>query len=358
MGMSNHVARRRFLAGAPVALAVAGCTKSSEPPRGPSPDAPREGAIPLPPPKVAATAMPRRPLGKTGVDVSLVGLGGFHIGMPKEEAESIRIIRTAIDRGVTFMDNCWDYNEGQSEARMGKALRDGYRQKVVLMTKLDGRTKKAAAEQLEQSLRRLQTDVIDLVQIHEVIRPNDPARCFSEGGCIEALVDARRAGKLRFVGFTGHKDPDIHLAMLKAADDHAFHFDTVQLPLNVMDPHYRSFEKMVVPVLLEKGIAVLGMKPLGSGQILDSKAVSAVECLHYAMSLPTSTVITGCDSMGVLEQAISAALTFRPMTQEAVARLLARTRPFATAGKYERFKTSTQYDGTHKHPEWLDSASI
>jgi predicted aldo/keto reductase-like oxidoreductase len=226
------------------------------------------------------------------------------------------------------------------------------------MTKLDGRTKKAATEQLEQSLRRLGTDVIDLVQIHEIIRPDDPARCFAEGGCVEALVAARKAGKLRFIGYTGHKDPDLHLAMLKAADDHAFAFDTVQLPLNVMDAHYRSFEKMVVPVLVQKGIGVLGMKSLGSGLILDSKTVSAVECLHYAMSLPTSVVITGCDTMGVLEQAIAAAISFRPMEPAQSAALLDRTRDAAKDGRFERFKTSTQFDGTHKNPQWLEKASI
>jgi predicted aldo/keto reductase-like oxidoreductase len=356
--MSRPVARRSFIAGASATLALAACKKDSEPPAGPPAEAPREGAVGAPQGPAAASTMPHRPLGKTGMNVSIVGLGGFHVGTVKGEAETIRIIRTAIDSGVTFMDNCWDYNEGRSEERMGKALRDGYREKAFLMTKLDGRTKRAANEQLEQSLRRLQTDVIDLVQIHEVIRPNDPERCFAPGGCIEALVDAQRAGKLRFIGFTGHKDPEIHLAMLKAADDHHFVFDTVQLPLNVMDPHYRSFEKMVVPVLVQKGIGVLGMKSLGSSQILDSKAASATECLHYAMNLPTSTVITGIDSMGVLEQAIQAALTFAPMGPREVAALLDRTKPFALAGKYERFKTSTQYDGTHKHPEWLESASI
>jgi aryl-alcohol dehydrogenase-like predicted oxidoreductase len=301
--------------------------------------------------------MPRRQLGKTGVQVSIVGLGGFHLGVP-EEAESIRIVRSAIDRGVSFMDNCWDYNGGKSEERMGKALGGGYRQKVFLMTKLDGRTKQAAAEQLDQSLKRLRTDAIDLVQIHEVIRPNDPARCFAEGGCVEALLDAKKAGKLRFIGFTGHKDPDIHLAMLKAADDHGFAFDAVQLPLNVMDAHYRSFEKMVLPVLLQKGIGVLGMKSLGDKIILQSKAVTATECLTYAMNLPTSVVITGCDSMGVLDQAIATALAFKPLEPAQVQALLARTKDLAKDGSFERFKTSTMFDGTQQHPQWLEKASI
>lgn len=355
---SIRLPRRSFVAGATVALAACSKKKEDEPPKGPRPGAPREGQVEMPPPPVTAATMPMRPLGKTGVNVSLVGLGGFHIGIPKEDAEGIRIIRTAIDRGVTFLDNCWDYNDGKSEERMGKALKDGYRQKAFLMTKLDGRTKRVAQEQLEQSLRRLGTDVIDLVQIHEVIRPSDPARCFAEGGCIEALIEAKKAGKLRFIGFTGHKDPEIHLAMLKAADEHGFAFDTVQMPLNVMDAHYRSFEKMVLPVLVQKGIGVLGMKSLGSGIILDSKTVTAVECLHYAMNLPTSVVITGCDSMGILEQAVSAALSFTPLKEPEITALLDRTKGAAKDGRFERFKTSTQFDGTTKHPEWLEKASI
>lgn len=235
---------------------------------------------------------------------------------------------------------------------MGKALRDGYRDKAFVMTKIDGRTKGAAAAQIDQSLKRLGTDRIDLVQIHEVIRESDPARCFAEGGCIEALVEAKKAGKLRFIGFTGHKDPSIHLSMLKAADDHGFAFDTVQMPLNVMDAHYRSFGGLVLPVLVKEKIGVLGMKCMGAGKILESKTVSAVECLHYAMNLPTSVVITGCDSMGVLDQAIHAALTFQPLSEGAVAALLDRTAEAARTGKYETFKTSTEHDGTKKHPEW------
>ena len=347
--MTSPLARRSFLA----MVALAACKKSGAPK-----DAPKEGSVEVPPPPVAAATMPVRPLGKTGVNVSIVGLGGYHIGDVKEEAESIRIIRSAIDRGVTFLDNCWDYHEGKSEERMGKALRDGYRDKAFLMTKIDGRTKKAAAEQIEQSLKRLGTDHIDLVQIHEVIRDTDPARSFATGGCIEALAEAKKAGKLRFIGFTGHKDPSIHLAMLKAADDHGFSFDTVQMPLNVMDAHFRSFEKLVLPVLTEKHIGVLGMKSLGAGKIVQTKAVSAIECLHYAMSLPTSVVITGCDSMGVLDQAIQAALSFKPLDEGQIASILDRTKGLAKDGKYETFKTTTEHDGTKKHPEWLESASI
>lgn len=358
----SRLPRRSFLRGATVATVAlaASCSKKKEeePPKGPLPGAPQEGQVPTPPPPVAAASMPTRALGKTGVTVSMLGLGGFHIGMPKEEAESIRIIRSAIDRGVTFMDNCWDYNEGKSEERMGKALKDGYRQKVLLMTKLDGRTKKSATDQLDQSLKRLGTDMIDLVQIHEVIRPGDPQRCFAAGGCIEALLEAKKAGKLRFIGFTGHKDPDIHLAMLKAADEHKLVFDTVQMPLNVMDAHYRSFEKLVLPVLVQKGIGVLGMKSMGSGIILESKTATPVECLHYAMNLPTSVVIAGCDSMGVLDQAIKAALDFKPMEPAQITALLDKTKDAARDGKYERFKTTTMFDGTQKNPHWLEKASI
>ena len=282
--MSTRLPRRTFLGAVGASVALAACKKMSstheEPPKGPRPGAPQEGQVAVPPAPVAAASMPMRQLGKTGVSVSMVGLGGFHIGMPKDEAEGIRIVRSALDHGMNFLDNCWDYNGGKSEERVGKALKDGYRQKAFVMTKLDGRTKRAAAEQLEQSLQRLGVDTIDLVQIHEVIRPTDPARCFAAGGCIEALVEAKKAGKVRFIGFTGHKDPSIHLAMLKAADDHGFAFDTVQMPLNVMDAHYRSFEKMVLPVLVQKGIGVLGMKSMGAGLILDSKAVTAVECLQ------------------------------------------------------------------------------
>ncbi|HEY6463358.1 MAG TPA: aldo/keto reductase [Polyangiaceae bacterium] len=312
----------------------------------------------LPSPSVTAAEMPTRTLGKTGVVVSRVGLGGAHIGKQSDEQESIRIIRTAIDRGMTFLDNSWDYNGGQSEVRMGKALRDGYRQRAFLMTKLDGRTRDAAAAQLEQSLRRLQTDVIDLVQVHEVIRPTDPDRVFAPGGAIEAFVDAKKAGKLRFIGFTGHKDPDIHLAMLAAADRAGFEFDTIQMPLNVMDAHFHSFEKKVLPVARAKGMGILHMKPLGGGFILESKTATALECLRYAMNLPTSVMITGCDGIGILEQAVNAAIHFTPMSDAEVKELLDRTRPAAMDGKYERFKTSDYFDSTAKHPHWLTDATI
>jgi predicted aldo/keto reductase-like oxidoreductase len=299
-----------------------------------------------------AGALPTRTLGRSGEKVSMVGLGGYHIGVP-DEPEAIRIVRTALDNGINFLDNCWDYNDGQSEVRMGKALRDGYRQKAFLMTKIDGRTKKAAAEQLEESLRRLQTDHIDLLQFHEVIRDTDPARVFAEGGGMEAVLEAKKQGKVRYIGFTGHKSPDIHLKMLETAFAHGFTFDAVQMPLNVMDAHYESFEKKVLPVLVKHQIGVLGMKPMGDKIILKSNTASAVECLHYAMNLPTSVVITGCDSMKILQQAIDAARSFQPMSTVEVSSLLAKTAPAAAKGEFERYKTSHDFDATVHNPQWL-----
>jgi predicted aldo/keto reductase-like oxidoreductase len=295
-----------------------------------------------------------RLLGNTGERVSAIGLGGWHLGLPQvDEQLSIRIIRRAIDRGITFMDNSWDYNGGASEIRMGKALRDGYRDKVFLMTKIDGRSKREATRQLDESLRRLQTDRVDLVQHHEVLRFEDPHRIFDPEGANAALVEARAAGKLRYIGFTGHKDPRIHLHMLEVAGEHGFSFDTVQMPLNVMDAHYRSFEKLVLPELVRQNIGVLGMKSIGNGIILKSGTVTAVECLHYALNLPTSVVITGCDSMEVLEQALEAVRKFRPMSASQVRALLAKTKAAASHGEFEPFKTSSIFDSTATHPDWL-----
>jgi aryl-alcohol dehydrogenase-like predicted oxidoreductase len=304
--------------------------------------------------------VPKRKLGSTGVQVSMLGLGGAHIGDKDKltDDEAIALMRDAIAGGITFFDNCWDYNEGKSEERMGKALRDGYRHKVFLMTKLDGRTAKAATAQLEQSLERLQTDIIDLVQVHEVIRMTDPERSFASDGVIGALQAAKKAGKLRFIGFTGHKDPAIHLAMLEAAKKAGFAFDTVQMPLNVMDAHYKSFEKNVLPVLQTRGIGVLGMKSMGSGDILKSGVVKPEECLRYALSLPTSVVITGIDSRAVLEQDLKLARQFVPLTAKEREELLARTAPAAAEGKHELFKTAQKYDGTAKHPHWLEAAKL
>ncbi|MCC5631604.1 aldo/keto reductase [Nostoc sphaeroides CHAB 2801] len=260
-----------------------------------------------------------RVLGSTKEKVSAIGLGGWHIALKHvDEKLGIRIVRTAIDRGITFMDNSWDYNGGVSEIRMGKALRDGYRDKVFLMTKIDGRSKKAAAKQLDESLQRLQVDCIDLVQHHEMLRYEDPHRVFDEEGANAALIEAREAGKLRYIGFTGHKDPHIHLHTLEVAATNGFKFDTAQMPLNVMDAHYRSFAKLVVPELVKQNIGVLGMKSLANGILLRSNTVTPIECLHYALNLPTSVVITGIDSMEILEQTFEAVRTFQPMNDEQV----------------------------------------
>ncbi|HEY4931222.1 MAG TPA: aldo/keto reductase [Terriglobales bacterium] len=299
-----------------------------------------------------ASGIPTRTLGHTGQQVSMLGIGGSHIGNPSQ-AEAIKIIRAAADNGITFMDNCWDYHDGDSEVRMGMALRDGYRQKVFLMTKIDGRDAGTAAEQIDQSLQRLQTDHLDLLQFHEVIRMNDPERIFAPGGGMDAAVKARAAGKVRFIGFTGHKSPQIHKHMLEVADQHQFKFDTVQMPLNVMDAQYESFAQIVLPMLLEKNIGVLGMKPIGAGILLKSGKITAVECLRYALSLPTSVVITGCESMKDLQQALELGRNFQPLTESERAALLTKTAEVAKNGEFEKYKTSTMFDGTTHNPQWL-----
>jgi aryl-alcohol dehydrogenase-like predicted oxidoreductase len=301
----------------------------------------------------AAGRVPQRPLGQTGVSVSAIGLGGFHVGQMRDAEASVRLVRDAVDRGITFLDNCWDYNGGASEIRMGKALRDGYRENVFLMSKIDGRTKDSAALQIDESLQRLQTDHIDLMQFHEIIRMEDPDRIFADGGAIEAMQEAKKAGKVRYIGFTGHKDPTIHLRMLEVGRAHGFRFDTVQMPLNVMDAHFRSFGKQVLPELVKEEIGVLGMKPMGSGVILKSNTVKPIECLQYAMNLPTSVVITGMDKMEILDQALEAARTFKSMNEQEVAALLNKTAQAAASGKFELFKTDNRFDATARNPQWL-----
>lgn len=303
--------------------------------------------------ETTAEEMPYRALGKTGQKVSVIGLGGYHLGMSKlREAEAINLFHAAFDRGINFSDNCWDYNDGESERRVGKALK-GKRDKIFVMTKFDGRTKTSALKQLDESLQRLDTDRVELWQFHENIRMEDPDRFFADGGAAEAMLEAKKAGKVRFLGFTGHKDPSVHLHMLELADKHSFAFDAVQMPLNVMDAHFRSFEKSVLPVLVKKQIGVLGMKSLGDQHILESKTVTPIECLQYALSLPTSVVITGIDSMPVLEQAVQAAKTYASLSKSDIAAMLKKTATAAADGKYEPFKTSTMFDGTAHHPEWL-----
>jgi diketogulonate reductase-like aldo/keto reductase len=295
-----------------------------------------------------------RKLGRTGERVSAIGLGGFHMGRPGlDEQTSIAIMHAAIDRGINFFDNCWDYNNGVSEERMGKALAGGYRSKVFLMTKIDGRTKQACAQQIDQSLQRLQTDHVDLMQFHEVIRLEDPDRIFAEGGAMEAMLEAKKAGKVRYIGFTGHKDPYVHLRMLETARAHDFHFDAVQMPLNVMDAHFRSFGHEVLPVLVREGIAPLGMKCFGDHYILDSNTIKPVEGLHYCLNLPVAVQITGIDSTEVLDQAFEATRTFKPMDAAQVTALLERTRTASLDGKYELYKTSAHFDGTAHKPEML-----
>ena len=294
-----------------------------------------------------------RTLGRTGEKVSAVGLGGYHIGVPTEEREGIRLVRTAVDRGITFLDNCWDYHDGKSEVWMGKALRDGYRGKVFLMTKFDGRTKESTAKQIDESLHRLQTDHVDLMQYHENIRMEDPDRFFAENGPLEALLEAKKAGKIRYIGFTGHKDPAVHLRMLEVAAQHRFHFDAAQMPLNLLDAHFRSFARQVVPKLTAQGIAVLGMKPMAFHNLPKQGLATGIECLHYALNLPTSVVITGCDSMERLEQALEAARTFKPLGESQLSALLAKTREAALTGKFEPFKTTTDFDGTAKNLAWM-----
>jgi aryl-alcohol dehydrogenase-like predicted oxidoreductase len=295
-----------------------------------------------------------RTLGSTGEKVSAIGVGGWHLGLKHvDEQLALRIVRSAIDRGITFLDNCWDYNDGASELRMGEALRNGYRDRAFVMTKIDGRSRKEAARQLNESLRRLRVDYIDLVQHHEIIRFEDPHRIFDDQGANAALVEARTAGKIRYIGFTGHKDPRIHLHMLDVAKENGFKFDSVQMPLNVMDAHYRSFEKLVVPELVKLEIGVLGMKSMANGILLKSNTVTPIECLHYALSLPTSVVITGIDTMEILDQAFEAVESFHPLSDEERDALLARTRVAAATGRFEPFKTTSIFDGTAENPQWL-----
>ena len=302
----------------------------------------------------AQAGVQQRTLGKTGVRVSCIGLGGSHIGKPKlSDADAIKLIRSAIDRGITFMDNSWDYNQGKSEIRMGNALKDGYREKVFLMTKFDGRTADEANKQIDESLKRLQTDHVDLLQFHEVIRFDDPDRFFAPGGAGEALLAAKKAGKTRHIGFTGHKDPHIHLYMLELMRKHNYPFETVQMPINVMDAHFRSFTKLVVPEAQKAGLGILGMKSMGSGVILKSNTATPVECLQFALSQPTSVVITGIDSQQVLDQAVQVATGFKPLSDQQITSILNKTAQKAAQGEYELFKTSSHFDSTAQHPEWL-----
>jgi predicted aldo/keto reductase-like oxidoreductase len=294
-----------------------------------------------------------RTLGKTGEQVSALGLGGYHLGLPRDPRETLRMIHTAIEGGITFMDNSWDYHQGESERLMGEALRGGYRDRVFLMSKIDGQTRKAAIAQMDQSLKRLRADHLDLLQLHEIIRMDDPERVFAPDGAMDALVEARQAGKIRFIGFTGHKDPAIHLKMLSMG----FEFDAVQMPLNLLDAQFQSFEKQVLPVLVERGIGVLGMKPLASGKLLQTGRIKAWDALRYALSLPTSTVITGCETMADVQQGIRLLEEFEPMEPDEAEFFLKKAADLAKDGRFEEYKTTRAHDGTLQHPEWLTATS-
>jgi aryl-alcohol dehydrogenase-like predicted oxidoreductase len=300
-----------------------------------------------------------RELGATGVQVSLIGMGGAHLGLATVgEDDAIRLVHEGLDRGINFLDNSWDYNEGRSEERVGKALaQGGYRQKAFVMTKIDGRTKEVATNQINDSLRRLKVDNIDLLQHHEIIRFDDPDRIFNEGGGMEAVLAAKQAGKIRFIGFTGHKDPHVHLYMLEVAQKHGFHFDTVQMPVNIMDAHFRSFSQLVVPEAIRQNLAVLGMKCFGDDIILKSGEVEPMDCLRYSLNLPISVLITGINSKMLLDQAFAAVKSFQPMDEAAVATLISKTEEAAMHGKYELFKTTSHFDTTARHPDWLGSDS-
>jgi aryl-alcohol dehydrogenase-like predicted oxidoreductase len=298
--------------------------------------------------------MQTRLFGRHKDSISIIGLGGSHIGGPELSSQAaIRIMRTALDHGLNFFDNCWDYKGGRSEERMGKALADGYRARAFVMTKIDARDKKTALRQLDQSLQRLKLEQIDLIQHHEVIRYDDVDRIFGEGGAMDALIEARERGKVRYIGFTGHKDPSIHLYMLDLAARRGIDFDAVQMPLNVMDAHFRSFEKEVLPRALTERIAVLGMKSLGGGALLKAGNLSAAECLRYSLSLPAATVITGIDSFERLTQALHLGAHFTPMQPEEISALLAQTKAPAAEGRFELFKTTSHYDATAREHQWL-----
>jgi predicted aldo/keto reductase-like oxidoreductase len=362
--------RRQFL----ISAAAATFISASDGTRGQSQDA--ESGQPLltesSSPAAAARRIPRvtspgtmrgemlyRSLGTTGVEVSAIGMGGSHLGQATvDEDTAIRLIHEGLDRGINFLDNAWDYNEGRSEERVGKALAEGsYRQKAFVMTKIDGRTKEVAANQIDDSLKRLKVDHIDLLQHHEVIRYDDPDRIFNEGGSMEAVVAAKQAGKIRFIGFTGHKDPHVHLYMMEMAQKHGFLFDTVQMPINIMDAHFRSFSQLVVPQAVRRQIGVLGMKCFGSGVILKSGVVEPIDCLHYSLNLPISVLITGINTRELLNQAFAAVKSFQPMDEIGVATLISKTQDAALNGKYELFKTTAHFDTTARHPDWLGSDS-
>jgi uncharacterized protein len=290
--------------------------------------------------QASAAGIPTRVLGRTGERVSILSLGGWHIGSVKDDAEAIRLMRMAIDEGMTFFDNSWDYHDGRSEELMGRAI-EGRRDKVFLMTKNCERDYAGSLRCLDDSLRRLRTDRIDLWQFHEIIYDNDPDWVFDKGG-IKAAIEARKAGKVRYIGFTGHKHPDIHLAMLNKP----FEWDTAQMPVNVLDSHYRSFQKHVVPVCLQKNVGIVGMKGFGGGPGIAAKAgLSAAEAYGYALSQPVATLVVGLTSQEQLEAAIALGRGFTPMPDAEQAALRDRVREVASDGRFELFKSTQMFDG-------------
>lgn len=297
-------------------------------------------------------AMTYRELGTTGATVSAIGLGGFHLGLPEDPGVAREMVRRAVDGGITFMDNCWDYHLGESEVRMGKGLRDGLREQVFLMTKLDSHSRDGALRQFEQSCDRLETNWIDLLQIHEVIRPEDPATLLRPGGAIETYLELKAQGAVRFIGFTGHKDPSIHRAMIETAEAEGVHFDAVQMPVNAFDANFRSFTNEVLPLCRQYGIGVIGMKPLGAGRLLEAGVLSAPELLRWALSQPVGTVVTGCQSLADVDQAIAVASDFAPLPAEELERMSSVASDSARDGRFEGYKTTHEYDGTLNSPEW------
>ena len=321
--MAEHiVTRREFLQGAAGSLCAAGLLSQAWAGTG-------------------GVGVPTRPLGATGVNVSMLGLGGHHAGRGRDVGHAVRLIRKAIDAGVTFMDNAWEYHDGRAEEYMGRALLDGYRDKVFLMTKHHGRDKKTAMQHLEDSLRRLHTDVIDLWQFHEIVYDKDPEMIFAPDGGIEAAELAKKQGKVRFIGFTGHRDPMLHLKMLA----YGYPWDAVQMPMNVFDPHYKSFQQHVLPILVRRNIGVIAMKTMASGYVLRANVTTPEEALNYIWSQPVSTIVSGMQSEELLEANVATARAFTPMSAQAQAELLEKTKEAALTGKFEPFKTAPNFDG-------------
>jgi aryl-alcohol dehydrogenase-like predicted oxidoreductase len=301
------------------------------------------------------SAVPTRRLGRTDENVSTVAIGGGHLGTSDlSDVEAVHLIHRGIDQGVTFLDSSWDYEEGRSEERMGAAIgRGGYRRRVFLATKFDGRDRQTAAKQLDESLRRLQTDHVDLWQFHENIRPDDADRAFASGGAVEAMIAAKEAGKVRFLGFTGRKHPDYHAHMFAVAAKNGFVFDAVQMPLNIMDPHFRSFERSVIPLAQQTDTGIIAMNAFGDRGILDTRIATPLQMLHYSLTLPVSSVVNGVNSIFTLDEAVTAAVSFRPLSEAQIAAMLARSAAQSANGALERYKISDEFDVTVQHPEWM-----